>query len=147
MFGVTNPRLIGPKRTFKFTLYKLMAMRAASYIYELRPALNVPNAHVQDRHWCRIGGFFSFLLKHYLVFKELEWVLWAPWSCKLYQKGYHAEYDCSKDMESHLSFISFTFHYLAFLSHDSFPYLSVLLDRHFIMVHLNRQVLFTDTLL
>ena len=44
MFGVTNPRLVGPKRTFKFSLYKLMAMRAASYVCELRPALNVPNA-------------------------------------------------------------------------------------------------------
>ena len=42
MFGMTNPRLSGPKRTFKFSLYKLMAMRAASYVCELRPALNVP---------------------------------------------------------------------------------------------------------
>ena len=41
-FGVTNPRLVGPKRTFKFSLYKVMAMRAASYVCELRPALNVP---------------------------------------------------------------------------------------------------------
>ena len=32
MFGVTNPRLVGRKRTFKFSLYKLMAMRAASYV-------------------------------------------------------------------------------------------------------------------
>ena len=45
MFGMTNPRLVGPKRTFKFSLYKLMAMRAASYVCELRPALNVPIDH------------------------------------------------------------------------------------------------------
>ena len=32
---------------------------------------------------------------------------------------------CSKDMRSYPSSISFTFHYLAFVSHDSFPYLSV----------------------
>ena len=32
-----------PKRTLKFTLYKLMCMRAASCVCELRPALNVPN--------------------------------------------------------------------------------------------------------
>ena len=49
MFGVTNPRLVGPKRTFKFSLYKLMAMRAASYVCELRPALNVPNGQSLGR--------------------------------------------------------------------------------------------------
>jgi len=32
---------------------------------------------------------------------------------------------CSKDMGSYPSLISFTFHYLAFVSHDSLPYLSV----------------------
>ena len=32
---------------------------------------------------------------------------------------------CSKDMRSYPSFISFTFHYSAFVLHDSFPYLSV----------------------
>ena len=35
------------------------------------------------------------------------------------------ERSCSKDMRSYPSSISFTFHYLAFVSHDSFPYLSV----------------------
>ena len=43
MFGVTNPKLIGPERTLKFSLYKLMGMRAASYVCELCPALYVPN--------------------------------------------------------------------------------------------------------
>jgi len=33
--------------------------------------------------------------------------------------------ECSKDMGSYPSLISFTFHYLAFVSHDSLPYLSV----------------------
>ena len=32
---------------------------------------------------------------------------------------------CSKDMGSYPSLISFTFHYLAFVLHDSLPYLSV----------------------
>jgi len=32
---------------------------------------------------------------------------------------------CSKDIGSYHSLIAFTFHYLAFVSHDSFPYLSV----------------------
>ena len=48
MFGVTNPRLVGPKWTFKSSLYKLMAMCAASYVCELRPALNVPIRSVDD---------------------------------------------------------------------------------------------------
>ena len=32
---------------------------------------------------------------------------------------------CSKDMGSNPSLITFTFHYLPFVSHDSLPYLSV----------------------
>jgi len=32
---------------------------------------------------------------------------------------------CNKDMGSYPSFTLFTFHYLGFVSHDSFPYLSV----------------------
>jgi hypothetical protein len=35
------------------------------------------------------------------------------------------ELECSKDMGSYPFFILFTFHYLAFVSHDSLPYLSV----------------------
>ena len=42
MFGVTHPKLMGPRRTFKYMLYKLMCMRAANCVCELRPALNVP---------------------------------------------------------------------------------------------------------
>ena len=65
---------------------------------------------------------------------------------------------CSKDMRSYPSFISFTFHYSAFISHDSFPILvssshvtihlltslpplHLLLSRHSIVAHPNRQVL------
>ena len=40
---VGDGKVLGPKRTFKITLYKLMAMHAASYVCELRPALNVPS--------------------------------------------------------------------------------------------------------
>jgi len=32
---------------------------------------------------------------------------------------------CNKDMGSYPSFTLFTFHYLVFVSHDPFPYLSV----------------------
>ena len=67
--------------------------------------------------------------------------------------------NCSKDMRSYPSSISFTFHYLPFVSHDSFPYLSVvshvtiylltslptlhllLWSRRSIIAHPNRQVL------
>ena len=66
---------------------------------------------------------------------------------------------CRKDMRSYPSFISFTFHHLASVSHDSFPYMSVvshvtiylltslpplhllLWSRHSIVAHPNRQVL------
>ena len=36
-------RSTDPKRTLKFTLYKLMCMCAVSCVCKLRPALNVPN--------------------------------------------------------------------------------------------------------
>jgi len=43
---------------------------------------------------------------------------------------------CSKDMGSYPSLISFTFHYLAFVSHDSLPYLSVVVIWQFTFLHL-----------
>ena len=43
---------------------------------------------------------------------------------------------CSKDMGSYPSLISFTFHYLAFVSHDSLPYLSVIVMWQFTFLHL-----------
>jgi len=44
--------------------------------------------------------------------------------------------DCSKDMGSYPSLISFTSHYLAFVSHDSLPYLSVVVMWQFTFLHL-----------
>jgi hypothetical protein len=43
IFIADNQCDIRSKRTLKFVLYNLMAMRAAKCVCELRPVLNVPN--------------------------------------------------------------------------------------------------------
>ena len=69
---------IDPKQTLKFTLYKLMAMCAASYICELCQALNIPIVLWAGCVVCRWWASFADGMYLFGASSSLQggWVMW-----------------------------------------------------------------------